>query len=230
MDGTENSTGYSARVSRSILVVLLLLLACRPATTEAPSGQKEQAGCERGDAEACFDHGLTFQFPPSGAPDLARALELYDRSCALGFAPGCTQAVGFLVHGAVPRDDERASEYARRACALKDEDACSKPLDELGGAILKETVRTVVRSNIEQVRDCYNAGLKRDPKLEGRVHVQFVIQPDGSVGELTLVDELADASEVVRCIAEVARGWKFPAPYGRIIVTYPFVLEPSDPG
>lgn len=209
---------------RRTIVASLLLLACRPGTTEAPD---PDARCAGGDAEACFDHGLTFQFPASGAPDLARASELYDRSCTMGHAWACLQAAGLVLRGGGPPDEARASGYARRACALGHADACTKPPGELGGVMPKAAIRTVVRGHIAEVRACYNAGLARDPELRGRVHLRFTIMPDGSVAEVALTDDLADAADVGRCIAEAARRWKFPAPFGRVIVSYPFVLEPG---
>ncbi len=93
----------------------------------------------------------------------------------------------------------------------------------------KDLIRRVVRAHINEVRDCYNAGLSRDPALAGRVVAQFTITPEGAVsssqvGELELADE-----EVATCIVGAVKTWEFPgwsAP-ADTVVNYPFKLEPG---
>lgn len=235
---------YHPRMLRRALA-LSLLSACRPAASGAPAAsdapqtpsgsqgsappapRDHLAACEAGDAEACADHGMSFQFPAAGPVDLASALELYDRSCAMGYAWGCVQAVGILYYALTPRDDAQIEAYARRACELKHADACTQPPDKLGGVMPKAAIRNVVRGNIEQVRACYNAGLAQMPTLAGRVKVRFTIEPDGRVGDVALIENVADVPDVGQCIGNTARQWRFPPPFGRVIVDYPFVLEPG---
>src|SRR5438105_12894246 len=45
-------------------------------------------------------------------------------------------------------------------------------------------IRTIVRGNFSRLRACYEAGLKRNPSLLGRVKVVFTIKPDGTVEKL----------------------------------------------
>ncbi len=91
-------------------------------------------------------------------------------------------------------------------------------------------IRQVVRDNIAQVRSCYNAGLELEPDLEGRVLVQFVISPAGTV-RAAVVAQTSLPSEhhtVADCIADAVSGWTFPVPpgSGNAIVSYPFLLAP----
>jgi outer membrane biosynthesis protein TonB len=103
---------------------------------------------------------------------------------------------------------------------------------ELQGSLDKHVIRNVVRSNIEGVRDCYNRGLARDPSLTGRVVIQFVIGGDGMVVRSVVESSTLPVAErqTADCLAAAALNWRFPGPEGggRIIVTYPFVLEPAD--
>lgn len=98
------------------------------------------------------------------------------------------------------------------------------------GSLDKDIIRRIVRAHINEVRSCYSAGLAKDPDLNGQVTVEFVIGADGLVGEAQPVnsDDFQD-QEVVECIAKAAESWKFPKPQGggKVIVTYPFDLEPG---
>lgn len=202
---------------RRSLLVLALFAACRPGPTDLPSVCAVEG-------EACFEYGLTYQFPETGAPDLSRALAVYDRACALGEARACVQAANVLHFGVTPRDEARVAELARRACALKLEDACTRPPSELG-VMPKDAIRAVVRAHIGEVRACYEAGLARNPDLRGRVVLTFTIAPDGAVTDVVAVDELSDALPVARCCVDAARAWRFPSPFGRVVVAYPFDLS-----
>lgn len=91
-----------------------------------------------------------------------------------------------------------------------------------------EIIGRIVRQNFGRLRMCYEAGLKRDPNLSGRVAVEFVIDRDGSV--TSAVDGGSDLpdQEVVRCIANAYRQLTFPAPpKGPVELIYPFVFSPG---
>ncbi len=96
------------------------------------------------------------------------------------------------------------------------------------GSLDKGLIRTVVQTNIEQIRECYNAALVRDEQAQGRVVIDFTIGAGGSVvaaavAESDMADALAPA-----CIRDAIASWTFPAPTGGVVeVSYPFVLEPG---
>lgn len=99
----------------------------------------------------------------------------------------------------------------------------------VSGSLDKDIIRRIVRSHINEVRDCYNKGLAKDPKLAGKVTIDFTIGatgkvPGAKVGSTTLGDEA-----VGKCIAKALKGWKFPRPSdgGVVKVSYPFVLAPG---
>jgi len=85
-----------------------------------------------------------------------------------------------------------------------------------------------VRASYRVFRGCYERGLATNPKLEGRVTVRFVIQPDGSVGGVANGGSDLPNDEVVKCVLEGFVGLRFPAPAGGIVtVQYPIMLQPG---
>lgn len=79
------------------------------------------------------------------------------------------------------------------------------------------------------VRLCYVEGLRRNPRLEGRVTARFVI---GADGVLSLVfnggTHLADG-RTVQCLLDTFRGLAFPRPEAGIVtVVYPMLLKISE--
>jgi hypothetical protein len=77
-------------------------------------------------------------------------------------------------------------------------------------------------------RRCYELRLLHDPTLQGRLLIDFTIQPDGSAAELhTAVNTLSDP-EVAGCVEEQIRGLTFPRPADKqpIPISYPFTFSP----
>jgi TonB family protein len=97
------------------------------------------------------------------------------------------------------------------------------------GALDKDIIRRIVRAHINEVRSCYNQGLVRNPNLQGRVAVNFVITSTGKVGSAVVQESSLKDKSVGNCIAKAVKRWKFPRPRGggNVIVTYPFNLSPG---
>jgi hypothetical protein len=96
------------------------------------------------------------------------------------------------------------------------------------GRLPPDVIQRVVRDHYPAFRNCYEAGLTRNPNLKGRVSVAFVIGRDGKV---TNVDDrgsdLPDPA-VVRCVVSRFSSLIFPPPEGGIVtVVYPIMLEPG---
>lgn len=100
---------------------------------------------------------------------------------------------------------------------------------EVQGALDKDIIRRIVRAHINEVRSCYNAGLTKNPNLQGRVAINFVITGTGKVGSSVVQETTVKDSSVANCIAKAVKRWQFPKPRGggNVIVTYPFNLEPG---
>ncbi|PRQ05384.1 AgmX/PglI C-terminal domain-containing protein [Enhygromyxa salina] len=100
---------------------------------------------------------------------------------------------------------------------------------EVQGALDRDIIRRIVRAHINEVRSCYNAGLTKNPNLEGRVAVNFVITGTGKVGSSVVQESTIKDTSVANCIAKAVKRWQFPKPRGggNVIVTYPFNLSPG---
>ncbi|MCA9684336.1 MAG: AgmX/PglI C-terminal domain-containing protein [Myxococcales bacterium] len=100
---------------------------------------------------------------------------------------------------------------------------------DVQGALDKDIIRRIVRAHINEVRSCYNAGLTKDPNLQGRVAVNFVITGTGMVASAVVQESTIKDASVGNCIAKAVKRWKFPKPRGggNVIVTYPFNLSPG---
>jgi hypothetical protein len=97
---------------------------------------------------------------------------------------------------------------------------------QVNGRLPPEVIQRVVRANFGRFRACYEQGLTRDPGLEGRISVKFVIGRSGAV-EMTSVEDrsLSDAS-VAACVAKRFDALSFPEPAGGIVtVVYPIVFS-----
>jgi TonB family protein len=87
-----------------------------------------------------------------------------------------------------------------------------------------------VGTSLIEIQRCYTTiGLLARPGLAGRVKVRFTILPDGSVGQIDLVETTLSHPPTERCILAAVKRWRFPKPEGQTpVVTYPFHFKPSD--
>ncbi len=90
----------------------------------------------------------------------------------------------------------------------------------------KDLIRGRIRTRNAEYRACYEAALKKDPKLEGKVVVTFVVEKDGKVS--TVKSEGMPAIDA--CIARAIAKIRFPSnTRGSITVNYPFLFARDRP-
>jgi hypothetical protein len=96
----------------------------------------------------------------------------------------------------------------------------------VNGHLRPEVIQRVVRQNFGRFRFCYEAGLRGDPGLQGRVVVKFVIDRAGAVALSTDAGgDLPDA-RVTQCVVRAFADLSFPAPDGGMVtVVYPIVFN-----
>jgi hypothetical protein len=99
----------------------------------------------------------------------------------------------------------------------------------VNGHIPREVIQRIVRQNHGRFKLCYEQGLRRNPNLQGRVAVRFVISRDGAVADARNGDsDLPDVS-VVQCVVAVYYSLSFPAPEAGIVtVNYPIAFSPAE--
>ena len=100
------------------------------------------------------------------------------------------------------------------------------------GRLPPEHIQEVVRSNFYLFRECYQAGLARNPDLKGRVSARFVIAADGTVSNVADGGSDMPDREVAECILKAYYKLRFVPPSGNGIVTvvYPIRLAPGGKG
>lgn len=90
-----------------------------------------------------------------------------------------------------------------------------------------EVVMRITRQNSGRFRLAYGRGLKRNPKLAGRVVVRFTIGPDGSVLQASDAGSSLTDSTVIHDVVRSFVDLSFPTPEGGpVIVTLPLDFEP----
>jgi hypothetical protein len=71
-----------------------------------------------------------------------------------------------------------------------------------------EAVLAVVNSHKAAIEYCYQRALRSNPNLKGKISVRFVIRPDGSVGNVRVVESTMNNASVERCIVSKIRRWR----------------------
>ncbi len=98
----------------------------------------------------------------------------------------------------------------------------------VSGRLPPEVIQRVVRQNYGRFRMCYEQGLARNPNLQGRVAVRFVIGRDGAVSNVGNGGSDLPDSGVVSCVISAYYGLSFPSPdNGIVTVVYPISFSPG---
>lgn len=98
----------------------------------------------------------------------------------------------------------------------------------VSGRLPPEVIQRIVRQNYGRFRMCYEQGLARNPNLEGRITVRFIIGRDGSVSNVTKGGSDLPDPGVANCIVNAYYGLSFPEPEGGIVtVVYPIMFAPG---
>ena len=89
-------------------------------------------------------------------------------------------------------------------------------------------IRAVVhREKWADLRACYRSGLRRNPKLGGRVDVELAVEPSGAVSAARAPSTTVHDADVVRCIVRAFAAVVFPRMRATILVRYPIELAPQ---
>ena len=98
-----------------------------------------------------------------------------------------------------------------------------------GGSLPPEVIQYNVRTHYGVFRSCYESGLGRNPQLQGRITVRFVIDPDGLVRHVESEGSDLPDPKVIECVVAEYKNLTFPHPEGGIVtVVYPIMFSPGD--
>jgi TonB family protein len=95
------------------------------------------------------------------------------------------------------------------------------------GGLSKEVIGKTIRSRERQVVDCYQRELQKEPSLEGKLAVSFVIDGNGHVAEVSVMEDSLGTPAVAECVKARILRWRFPAPDGggQVLVRYPWIFR-----
>lgn len=97
-----------------------------------------------------------------------------------------------------------------------------------GEGLSKSAINATITKHRAEVRECYQAGLKRDPALKGKVVTAFTLAPNGKVDSVEVVQsELPDAA-VGACLTDRFKTWQFPESLEgdkTAVKAYPFLFN-----
>jgi TonB family protein len=93
-----------------------------------------------------------------------------------------------------------------------------------------EAINQVVRKNHNSIKISYERELKKNPQLAGKITIRFVIEEDGTVSEVEIMESTMNCPAMERSIQSQIKRWKFEplsSGSGSTSVTYPFVFQPT---
>jgi hypothetical protein len=95
------------------------------------------------------------------------------------------------------------------------------------GRLAPADIQGVVRASFKKLTPCYEKGLKKDPKLAGKIVVKFSIGKDGKVTKAESTDKTFPDPNVVTCVVDAFKRLTFPKADAPTTVSYPVVFSPS---
>jgi TonB family protein len=99
----------------------------------------------------------------------------------------------------------------------------------------KQIEQVITKLYLEQVKCCYRFELKKDPKLQGKVKVKFVINAKGNVVSVEKIFSTLKNELVEEFLLKSIKKWKFPklsddtSLDNSVTVVYTFVFLPREP-
>lgn len=144
-----------------------------------------------------------------------------------GGGPGQSQGIGGLVASG-PSDGVGTGSKAEKKVRAVVQDSAPQDIDPVD--LDPQAVIAKIRQYRGALVACYEAALKRNPTLAGKITLRFTI---GKIGKVTQVDVEVDTmhdDDVQKCIIEHAKSWRFPAPQSGsdgVQFSYPFIFQAS---
>ncbi len=100
------------------------------------------------------------------------------------------------------------------------------PPGQLDEGCGKDVIQKLINEKTSHIQRCYEVELEKNPKLAGKVEVQWTITRSGEVTGVRKKHSTLPSATAVQCILEQVRTWRFPVRDGReVVVSYPFVFK-----
>lgn len=170
-----------------------------------------------------------------------------EREAVQGKAPAIAEAEQEAVQGEAPARTEVVAASEPEVSLLEEvqEPATLPETEALGGlgakalrvtpgaalppgSLDKAVIQKIIRDANKRIRYCYEKQLLKQPTLEGKVTISFLIGPDGKVISATPQPPGLEPT-LDSCVAGVIATLTFPPPSGggKVTVKYPFHFRPA---
>ncbi len=101
-----------------------------------------------------------------------------------------------------------------------------KGSSEKKGTIDPKMVNKFINKNFNQVRNCYERRLKKNPMLEGKVDLNIKVASSGKVTSIGVNKDTVGDGPMLECVKRTIRGWQFPKPTGgRVVIGKSFKFK-----
>ena len=93
--------------------------------------------------------------------------------------------------------------------------------------LTRDEVGEVIHRHLSEVRYCYESAMIREPDIEGKLMVAFVIGGSGTIKSAEAKSSTLPDPRLDDCIIRRLVTWPFPKPRGGVdvAVTYPFIFK-----
>jgi outer membrane biosynthesis protein TonB len=92
----------------------------------------------------------------------------------------------------------------------------------------KEALGRFIKLRLRSIQGCYEAQLKRNPNLRGKIVLRFTIGTRGQVVEVSIDSDTMGNDEVASCVMRLVKAWRLPfTPDGDTPVSFPFLFQPG---
>ena len=96
------------------------------------------------------------------------------------------------------------------------------------GPIDRRRLAAFVRDRVGGLRACYEAELRGNPRLEGRIRVRFTVLETGGLSQIVATENTLGSIDVADCLVRIMRSWRTPFRVSEVVsVEYPFVFSSS---
>ncbi|HEY2510110.1 MAG TPA: M56 family metallopeptidase [Polyangiaceae bacterium] len=158
-----------------------------------------------------------------------QALALLAGTSFLAVACGSTATPTSSTASAASAEDHEGYGYEFSKDSSKAAPGANGPFSSgPGGRVPPEAIQHEVRLHFDTFRACYEAGLKRDPKLAGTVIVKYAFDEHGKTYDVADGNSTMPDKQVVSCVMDGFRTITYPpAEAGEVTVVYPLEFSPD---
>jgi hypothetical protein len=129
-------------------------------------------------------------------------------------------------NGGASRSARHAAERADKATSFESSAGAKQMgLENEAGVYEGRDIEETMNAHLEEVRGCYDRAGHAQRYAAGKLTLRFEVSGDGAPREVLVVGNDLGNYAVERCVVEVCRRIKFPAPEGRKATTFEYPVE-----